>query len=126
MQEYTEIVLPDVFSLTPFPWAGCNPSYSLDDKQSTEWILGYSIFTDKMRARLSVSDIDSLGAYTYNYADAKNLRIANDFIVLTTALDEITDLQDPEGAKATRDTFVNALAGMSGDDDSQVTLFTKE
>ena len=122
----TEIVLPDLFSLTPFPWAGCNPSFSKDDNHSTDWILSYSIFTEKMRERLGRTRIEILGANTYNYADAKGLAIANDYIMLTTSLDELTDLMSPDDAKITRDLVVNAMKGLSGADDSQVVTIAKE
>ena len=62
VMQTTEITLPDLFSLIPFSWDGCNPSFSKDDYHSTDWILSYTFFTDKMRARLGGSRIEILGA----------------------------------------------------------------
>ena len=74
MQDDIQIILPDLFSLTPIPWAGCNPNFTKDEKFSTEWILGYGVFPEKIRARIESYCIEILGANTFNYVDANLVR----------------------------------------------------
>ena len=126
MTESTEIVLPDLFSLTPIVWAGCNPYFSKDDNYSIEWILGYGVLTDKMRTRVEASFLEVMGANSFNYVDAKRLRVANDCIMLTAAIEEITDVMDFESAATAGDLFVRAMNGTAGDDGSPVTVITRE
>ena len=126
--QFTELTLklPALPSLTPFPWAGCNPHYAHSHSSSTNWIFSSGIFSDRKRARLNKTNIELLGAYTYPYTDANGLRLANDLLAIITTLDDITDEQDSRGAKATRDAFVKALTDDTADDGSPIAIFTKE
>ncbi|EJD04498.1 terpenoid synthase [Fomitiporia mediterranea MF3/22] len=126
MDQFTQLAIPDLLLLTPFPWDKGNPHYSSEKKESTEWMLKYGVFSDHRRDRLNTINIELFGAYTYPYADAEALRIVTDFVMILFALDEFTDLQDQDGAKATSDIFVNALNGVSGNDNSPIALFTKD
>ncbi|OCB90779.1 terpenoid synthase [Sanghuangporus baumii] len=123
--EYT-VKLPDMDSLTPFTWVGCNPHYSRSDTEATDWMLSYGVLSGNKRASLIKTNPDKLMAYTYPYADPKSLRLASDYAAILFALDEFTDDQSADEAKATRDIFSNALSGRSGDDASPITLFTKD
>ena len=69
---------------------------------------------------------DLLGAYAYPYADTKGLRIASDWVTMLATMDQFTDDQDGNGAKSTRDTFVEALTGEPTDNAHPVTRFTTE
>ncbi|OCB88734.1 terpenoid synthase [Sanghuangporus baumii] len=128
MQQATELTLniPDLFSSTPFPWAGCNPLYTPAKRESTEWILDYGLFSDYRRTRFRATYTELLGAYAYPYADAKSLRIASDWVTLLAACDQFTDEQDKDGAKATRDAFIRALHGDPEVVPSPITSPTKD
>ncbi|KAL5518435.1 hypothetical protein ACEPAH_117 [Sanghuangporus vaninii] len=127
-QQTTEIVLklPDLESLTPFNWAGCNPLYSPSKRESTEWMLSHGIFPDRRSDWLLATHPELLGAYVYPYADANGLRIATDVLTILFALDEVTDAQEEQEALATRNTFVKALTGMSIDDTSPIAVFARD
>ncbi|KAL5518434.1 hypothetical protein ACEPAH_116 [Sanghuangporus vaninii] len=127
-QQTAEIALklPDLQSLTPFNWAGCNPLYSPSKRESTEWMLSHGIFPDLSCSRLLASHPELLGAYIYPYADANTLRIATDVLTILFALDEVTDGQGEQEALASRNTFVNALTGKSIDDMSPIAAFTRD
>ncbi|EJC98071.1 terpenoid synthase [Fomitiporia mediterranea MF3/22] len=117
VQQPTQLVLPDLFSLCPFPWSGPNPHYSPSNRQTTEWVLNSGVFADDagIRARLDATMPEMIGAYTFPYADGDNLRIVNDFIMILFVWDEMTDVQDENGASETRNAVVRALTGQSGD-----------
>ena len=126
MEHPTEIIIPDLFTLTPFTYAGQSTIFEADKRESTEWMLSYGIFVDLKRARMKGSNAELLGSYAFAYANADRLRICCDFLMILFVLDEITDAQDAKGANETRDTFVKALTGEAVDDSSPVTKFTKE
>ena len=128
MQQATELTLniPDLFSLTPFPWAGCNPHYDPAKTESTDWILNYGFFSDYRRTRFRATATELLGAYAYPYTDAKGLRIATDWVTLLAGCDQFTDEQDKEGAKATRDAFIKALHNDPSGDHSPISAPTKQ
>lgn len=125
--EFT-VKLPDIIALTPFTntWLGCNPHHSRSNRQSTEWMISYGVLSGEKRAKLIKTNPDLLGAYSHPYAEPNGLRLASDFATILFALDEFTDDQSAEDARATHDTFMKALNGNSGDDASPITLFTKE
>ncbi|KAL5495813.1 hypothetical protein ACEPAI_1277 [Sanghuangporus weigelae] len=127
-QQTTEILLklPDVESLTPFNWAGCNPLFSPSKRESTEWMLSHGVFPDHIGLRLLATHPELLGAYIYPYADANGLRIATDVLTILFTLDEVTDAQGEQEALATRHTFVKALTGESIDDTSPIAAFMKD
>ncbi|THH10878.1 hypothetical protein EW145_g1031 [Phellinidium pouzarii] len=124
MQPTTELLIPDLLSLCPFPWSS-NPHHSRANKESTEWVLSHGIFANSKRARIISSNGALLGAHTYTYANADVLRTCSDFLNLLFTLDEISDDQDINGVRRTRDAFVNALNGKY-DDNSVVSRFTKD
>ncbi|KAL5534778.1 hypothetical protein ACEPAG_1242 [Sanghuangporus baumii] len=128
MQRTKEIVfkIPDLISLTPFPWIGCNPLYSCTDRESTKWMGNHGVLSNAKQAQLAASQTELLGAYVYPYADINGLRIATDFLTILFALDEVTDDQEAKEALATRDTFVKALTGESNDDTSPIAIFTRD
>ncbi|KAL5495814.1 hypothetical protein ACEPAI_1278 [Sanghuangporus weigelae] len=102
------VKLPDMDSLTPFTW------------------VGYGVLSGNKRASLIKANPDKFVAYTYPYADPKSLHLVSDYIAILFTLDEVTDDQSADEAKATRDIFANVLSGRSGDDASPITLFTKD
>ena len=119
------IKLPDLASLTPFTWLGCNPRYSRSSRESTDWMLSYGALSGEKRARVVRTNADLLGAYTVPYADPKGLRLTTDHLVLLYVIDELTDDQSDEDASAARDTFTKALTADEVDA-SPVALATKE
>ena len=128
MQQSEELVLriPDLISLTPFQWDGCNPLYSSADRASTQWMVAHGVLSDSKHVQLDATNPDLLGAYVYPYADAKSLRIATDVLTILFALDEFTDDQGAQEASVTRDIFARALRGDSSDDTSPISTFTRE
>ncbi|KAL5534777.1 hypothetical protein ACEPAG_1241 [Sanghuangporus baumii] len=127
-QQTTEIFLklPDVESLAPFNWAGCNPLFSHSKRESTEWMLSHGVFSDHKGSRLHATHPELLGAYVYPYADTNGLRIATDLLTILFTVDEVTDAQGEQEALATRHTCVKALTDESIDDTSPIAVFTRD
>ncbi|KAL5535013.1 hypothetical protein ACEPAF_3104 [Sanghuangporus sanghuang] len=128
MQRTKEIVfkIPDLISLTPFLWIGCNPLYSCTDMESTKWMGNHGVLSNAKQAQLVATQAELLGAYVYPYAEIDSLRIATDLLTIMFALDEVTDDQAAKEALATRNTFVKALTSESNDDTSPIAMFTRD
>ena len=120
------VKLPDLVSLTPFTWIGCNPHYSHSDKASINWALSCGVLSADKHARVIESDPDLFAAYAYPHASPNDLRLAADYIAILFICDEFTDKQSAEDARAFRDIFVDSLAGGSEVGSSPIRLYVKE
>lgn len=120
----SQIKLPDLLSLYPYTWK-TNPLLDQVEKQSTDWVLSYGGFDDEVRKGIIRARAPLLGGHVYTNAGLDALRTCCDFLNLTFTIDEITDVQDVVGARATRDAIVNALNGIY-DESSTVSKLTRE
>ena len=102
-----------------------NQYFNQVEKQSTDWMLSYGAFDERVRERLVSTNAGLLAVYVYTYADYDALRTCSDFFNLLFMLDEVSDDQDVTGVRETRDAFVNALNG-TYDEESVVSRSTRE
>ena len=89
-------------------------------------MLDYGILDGDDRARFDATSLELLGAYTHPYADASDLRIASDLMAILYAIDAVTDAQDTETVKVTRDVLTYGLTNSTCKGASPITLFTQE
>lgn len=103
--------LPDLLSICTFPWTS-NPHYARCRAESSAWIEGFNFFIDpRKRKHFRESEAERLCAYAYPYADYAALRTCCDFVNSLLVLDEISDEQTGDAAKATGDIFIDVLNG---------------
>ena len=121
--------IPDFFALTPFEgWKGFHKTFVREERASTEWMLSHGIFATHKYDRVYASEAELLACIAYNnpLTTKEELRTIGDYLMILLTIDEITDDQDVKEAAQSRETFIKALTGNSGEDDSPITRFTKE
>ena len=106
-----KITLPDLLANCPFTLS-VNPHYARCRAESSAWIESFNFFLDPhKRLAFYQADSERLCAYAYPYANYEGLRICCDFVNLLFTIDEISDTQTGEGAKATGDVFLDVFNG---------------
>ena len=98
---------------------------------STAVSFDFQHFLDQIKLRSADPVAKYLKSFLANFSKRTftlndQIKIINDFLNILVVLDEVTDEQNSEDAKKTRDTFVKALNSDSEEDVSPVSLFTKE
>ena len=110
MAEVTELVLPDLVSICPFPWSE-SPYHAQGSAESTQWALSYNLFADRRRAVFIMENGAILASYVYSYAGYKEFRTCVDFLNVLFILDEVSDHQDEAGVRETEEILRRALYG---------------
>ena len=105
-----QFVLPDLFAIFPFE-GGQNPFFDVIGKESRDWLNSYNTLVPHHR-RADFTPCELFASYCYAFAPCDVFRICVDFFSVLLMLDEISDVQDSEGARDTMHLFVRAL----GDD----------
>lgn len=101
-----QFVLPDLYAVLPFE-GGQNPLFDVVCKESRDWIDSYDILPHHLRAGFTSGEV--LASYCYPYAPHDAFRICADFINILLTLDEVSDVQDSDGARETIHLFVRTL-----------------
>jgi hypothetical protein len=100
-----QFVLPDLYAVLPFE-GGQNPLFDVIGKESRDWINSYDILPHH---RAGFTSGELLASYCYPYAPHDEFRVCADFLNVLFTLDEVSDVQDPDGARETIHLFVRAL-----------------
>ncbi|EAU85540.1 hypothetical protein CC1G_06441 [Coprinopsis cinerea okayama7 len=120
-----QFTLPDLFSICPLQDA-TNPWYKQAAAESRAWINSYNIFTDRKRAFFIQGSNELLCSHVYAYAGYEQFRTCCDFVNLLFVVDEISDDQNGQDARATGRIFVNAMRDAHWDDGSILAKITHE
>ncbi|KZT73096.1 terpenoid synthase [Daedalea quercina L-15889] len=118
-------VLPDLFGLCTFK-SSTNPHYTSAAAESSAWINGYNIFTDRKRAYFIQGCNELLVSYTYPYADYEQFRTCCDFVNLLFVVDETSDEQNGADARHTGEIFLNIMRDPTWDDGTALAKMTRE
>lgn len=113
-QPTDQFVLPDLYAVLPFE-GGQNPFFDIVGKESGDWINSYNILPHHRRAGFTSGEL--LASYCYPCAPRDAFRICADFLNVLLTLDEVSDVQDSDGARETIHLFVRALRDDPGCDD---------
>ncbi|KAI5122531.1 hypothetical protein M0805_005258 [Coniferiporia weirii] len=114
MSSPTEIKLPDMCSLCPFP-CSLNPLYKQVGEESTAWISGYDILDDKTHAFFVKTNAPLMAAYIYPFATHEKFRTGSDLLGILFGMDEISDSQNGVDARLSMGCHVRSLLGEPGD-----------
>lgn len=118
--------IPDLISMSSaFPDA-LNPHWKRASEESRAWVNSYDVFSDRRRAFFIQGQSELLASHTWPYAGYEEYRTCCDFVNLLFVIDEISDLQGPDGARQTGQIFINVLNDPNLDDGSKVAKLTKE
>lgn len=117
--------LPDLLSMCPLK-GSTNPHYEIAAAQSSSWVNGYNLFTDRKRAFFIQGSNELLVSHTYPYADFEQFRTCCDFVNLLFVVDEVSDEQDGKDARSTGEIYLNAMRDPDWDDGSALAKMTKE
>lgn len=117
--------LPDLHAVCPWT-ASFNQHYEEARAASAEWVLSFNFFSGKKLEFFQQGGSELLCAWAYPYAGREQLRTACDFVNLLFTIDEISDDQSGEGAKATGAIFMNTMKDDNFDDGSKLCKMTKE
>ncbi|KAE9398703.1 terpenoid synthase [Gymnopus androsaceus JB14] len=112
------------------PESGINPHYKDAGAESAAWIDSYNIFTDS-RKKAYFRDVmqggsELLIAHTYPYASYEQFRTCCDLVNLLFVVDEVSDEQSGDGARATGEIFLSAMRDPEFDDGSTLCKITKD
>lgn len=106
----TELVLPDLISICPFPWSP-SPHHARGLYESMQWADSYSTLADRKRSLAIIEDVSILASYAYSYAEYEEFRTSVDLLVVLFILDEISDSQNEDGVRKTEEIVRRALTG---------------
>ncbi|KAF9060477.1 isoprenoid synthase domain-containing protein [Rhodocollybia butyracea] len=118
--------LPDLIPVVSSLKTGTNPHYKEAGAESAEWINSYNVFTDSRKAFFVQGCNELLVALTYPYAGYDQFRTCCDFVNLLFVVDEVSDEQNGEDARATGETLLNAMRDPEYDDGSTLCQITKD
>ena len=114
-QSDVQFVLPDLYAVLPFE-GGQNPLFDVIGRESRDWINSYDILPHHRQAGVTSGEL--LASYCYPYAPHSNaFRVCADYLNVLLTLDEVSDVQDSNGARETIHLFVRALRGDPDCDD---------
>jgi len=122
MQQFT---LPDLHSMCPFQDA-TNPHDKFVAAESRAWVNSFKVFSDEKRAQFMAEGNEFLTSHTYPYASYERLRGCCDFINTLFVVDEISDVQNGDGALSTGMIYLNVLNNPSWDDGSKLAQIARE
>ena len=122
MRQFT---LPDLHSMCPLKIAN-NPHYESAAAESRAWINSFQVFSEEKRAELTAGGSELLASHAYPFAPYERFRTCCDFINILFTLDEMSDVQNREGAINTGMTFLNVLNDPSWDNGSKLAQITRE
>jgi hypothetical protein len=115
-QSGDQFILPDLYVDLPFK-IDQNPLFDTVGKEAREWMDSYDILPHHRRDRFTSTSGELLGSYCYPYAPRDPFRVCTDFINVLFMLDEVSDIQDPDGARETIHLLVRALGNDPDCDD---------
>ncbi|KAJ3510122.1 hypothetical protein NLJ89_g4856 [Agrocybe chaxingu] len=121
----SQFKLPDLLSTCPLK-DGTNPTYKKAAAESRAWIGSYNMFADRKRAFFIQGQNELLCSHVYCYAGYEQLRTTCDFVNLLFVVDEVSDEQSGEDARATGQVFVNAMKYADWHDGSKLAKLTKD
>ena len=113
-QPADQFVLPDLYAVLPFE-GDQNPFFDTVGKQSRDWVNSYDILPHHRRADFTHCEL--FASHCYPTAPRNVFRICADLLNVLSTLDEVSDVQDSDGARETIHLFVRALRDGSGCDD---------
>ena len=118
-------VLPDLQAICKWRSA-FNPHHEEAKAASTKWVQSFGVFKGKKLQFFLAGGSELLCSYVYHYAGPEQLRTACDFVNWLFTIDEISDDQGGDGARATGSTVLRALKDANFDDGSILCKMTKE
>ena len=121
----SSFTLPDLHASCPLK-GSTNPHYQAAAHESSEWVNGYNLFTDRKRAYFIQGSNELLVSHTYPYAPYEQFRTCCDFVNLLFVVDEVSDEQGAEDARSTGEVFVNVMRDPKWDDGSALAKMTRE
>ncbi|KAE9408444.1 terpenoid synthase [Gymnopus androsaceus JB14] len=117
--------LPDLIATCPLK-GDINPHYKEAGAESAAWINSYNVFTDRKKAYFMQGCNELLVAHTYPYAGYEQFRTCCDFVNLLFVVDEVSDEQSGDDARATGEIYLNAMHDPEFDDGSTLCKITKD
>ncbi|KAK7044139.1 Sesquiterpene synthase 10 [Paramarasmius palmivorus] len=120
-----QFLLPDLLAICPLS-GSTNPHYEEARGESSAWINSYDVFTDRKRAYFVQGCNELLVAHTYPYAGYEEFRTCCDFVNLLFVVDEVSDEQNAEDARATGQIFLDALRDPAYNNSSKLSRITKD
>jgi hypothetical protein len=113
MAVYTILIIPDMLAQCPFQW-NKNPYYDTAGAESIAWLNDY--FEGEKLEQLKRARTDLLIGSTYAQVDREFFRMCADNMNLLFVVDDVSDVQDGDGARQTMEIFIKALHGESCED----------
>ncbi|EMD33350.1 hypothetical protein CERSUDRAFT_108146 [Gelatoporia subvermispora B] len=113
----TQVILPNLFKLCSFRLS-FNPHYSKASQESSAWFHTFDILDERKREFFTQCEGELLCAYTYADADYNSFRACCDLLNVVWTMEELTDEQDEEQARATGLVLLNSLRDPQYKDDS--------
>lgn len=121
----TRFTLPDLLAVCPLQ-GSTNPYYEKAASESRAWVNQYHLFHGKKLQYFLSGSNELLVSHTYPYAGYDQFRTCCDFVNLLFVVDEVSDEQDGQGARATGQVFLNAMRYPDWDDGSALAQMTRE
>ena len=113
-QPADQFVLPDLYTVLPFE-RGQNRFLDIVGKESKDWVYSYNILPHHRLPDFEPCEV--LASHCYPYASREAYRVCADLFNTLSILDEVSDVQDSNGARETIHLFVCALIDGPGCDD---------
>ncbi|OCH95452.1 terpenoid synthase [Obba rivulosa] len=120
-----QFFLPDLLSVCPLR-GSTNPHYAQAAVESSAWVNGYNLFTDRKRAYFIQGSNELLVSHTYPYAGYEQFRTCCDFVNLLFVVDEVSDEQGGKDARGTGNVFLKAMCNADWNDGSPLANMTKD
>lgn len=139
-----QITLPDLLAICQLK-GSTNPHFREAAAESSAWINSYNVFTDRKRAYFVQGCNELLVSHTYPYAGYEQFRTCCDFVRrfqicgntirfeslslqvnLLFVVDEVSDDQNGQDARATGETFLAVMRDPEFNDGSILAQITKE
>ena len=120
-----QFTLPNLHVLCPFEDA-TNPNDVAVGAESSSWVNSYKVFSDAKRAEFMAEGNEFLTSHCYPYASYERLRGCCDFINTLFVVDEISDVQNGDGALSTGMIYLNVLKDPTWDDGSKLAKLSRE
>lgn len=119
-------LLPDLLPLSRVFKGSTNPHWEKAAPESSAWVTSYGLFTDRKRTDFILGSNELLVSHTYPHADYDAFRTCCDFVNLLFVIDEISDEQTGEGARATGEIYLKAMQDPQWTDGSDLAKMTHE
>ncbi|KAH8831311.1 isoprenoid synthase domain-containing protein [Flagelloscypha sp. PMI_526] len=121
-----QFVLPDLVTACERFERQTNPHHALAGAESRAWLESYQMFSDNKKVFIASGQNELLVSHCYPFADYENFRTICDFVNLLFVVDEISDDQNGEDARATGEVFLKAMQNEGWHDGSSLASMTKD